>query len=311
MMISGTKPYPFGNVMKHVCGIWGGNEMTYPGPQPTSIERKHLPLLSKNKYYICDKTDGVRYAFVCCMVDGKKIACIVDRKLNAQIIRLRIPRQCALGTILDGEIITNDAGKTVFLVYDCVAMCGKATNTLPFKERMLHTDTFLKTYKRSDTDAVLFLKKEIVPFAELNTFLDLRREYKSDGVILIPNDEPVKINTHPTYFKLKNGTDNTVDFGMDRSGSMYLQQSGTLKKTTNKIIDNSFEIIDFDNVSEMINGTLYIIVECECIGEKNWTVKHTRIDKNMPNSIYTHKKTMINIKENIQLMELKSVGIVS
>lgn len=305
-MIPNTKPYPFGNVLSEVCDIWNGSNDTFPGPQPSSIERKHLKTL-KNDYMVCDKTDGVRYAFVCCTVNDKKVACIVNRRLDAFIMKVRVPKACAKGTVLDGEVVTNDQGKTIFLVYDCVAMCGVSTTTLPFTERMKHADTFINQYKPNETDAVIFIKKTFFPLSRVEEFLIRKRNYVTDGVILIPNNAHVKTNTHLTYFKLKNGSENTVDFALDCRGTMFLQQHGQLKKTINKITDGSSSHINFDVDGQIIDNVNCVIVECKFVTNKLWTLMLIRRDKNMPNSLYTYKKTLINITENIQVEELVSI----
>lgn len=292
-----TKPYPedFNHPLKIVAPLWNGRDDIFPGPQPTSIERQHFSILKKKKYYVCDKTDGVRYGFVCCTVDDKKVATVIDRGLKASLLKLRIPRECAKGTVLDGEIIQRNDGTWIFLVYDCVAMCGIAVNTLSFSERMSYTDTFIDMYKKQSTDALLFLKKDIFPLENISSFLNEQRPYLTDGVILIPGDDHVRVNTHPFYFKLKNGHENTVDFAINNKGVLFLQTKGVLKKTTNRL-NHEFQIEDE-----------YAIIECKFVKDKEWSFVCTRPDKSLPNSVYTHKKTMLNIKENIQIDELLNI----
>lgn len=295
---SKTKEYPFDkHPLDVVCGIWNGKNNNFPGPQPTSIERSHFDLLKNKKYYVCDKTDGVRYAFIACDVRDKHVACVMDRSLNCRLVKMRIPRECARGTVLDGEIIKTKDDTWIFLVYDCVAMCGVDVSTLTFDERMSHADTFIDAYKKTHDDALVFVKKEYHNILDIRSFLQRTPNYDTDGLIFIPNDPPVKINTHPTYFKFKNGHENTVDFALKSDGTMYLQQKGELKKTVNKVIDMDNPNIDLD----FSNGP--IIVECAFVRNKDWTIKMVRSDKNMPNSLYTHKKTMVNIRENIQIHE--------
>ena len=74
----------------------------FPGPQPVSIERRHFPLLKKQPYMVCEKTDGTRYMLVCfASSDGNKVCAITDRAFRAFYLSLTIPRQ----TILDGELV--------------------------------------------------------------------------------------------------------------------------------------------------------------------------------------------------------------
>lgn len=280
-----------------VCDLWNGKKGIYPGPQPVSIERSHFDTLKNKKYHVCDKTDGVRYAFISCDVDGKHVACVMDRTLNCHLLKLRLPRECTRGTVLDGEIIQTKDGDWIFLVYDCVVMCGSDVSTSTFEERMAHTDTFIDAYKKSNDDALLFVKKEYRDIRDIEAFVDRVPEYDTDGLIFIPNDEPIRSTTHPTYFKFKKGIENTVDFALHSDGTLYLQTKGVLKKTMNRAINMDDPRLDL-NFSD---GP--IIVECSFVVNKDWNIKMVRCDKNMPNSLYTHKKTMINIKENIKPTE--------
>jgi hypothetical protein len=302
-----AKPYPddLEHPLSVVASLWNGRDDIFPGPQPISIERQHFPSLINKNYHVCDKTDGVRYAFICCTIDDKKVATVMDRSLKTNLLKLRIPRECAKGTVLDGEIIQRMDGTWIFLVYDCVVMCGKPINTLSFSERMSFTDTFIDMYKKQDTDALLFLKKDIFPLENISMFLDEERPYKTDGVILIPGDDPIRVNTHPFYFKLKNGHENTVDFAINNKGDLFLQTKGELKKTTHHIKDKSAKDVQ---LTVRIKDEAYAMIECKFVKDKEWTFVCTRPDKILPNSVYTHKKTMLNIRENIQVNELRELA---
>jgi len=305
MWTDSTKPYPFDtHPLDVVSCIWNGRNDTFPGPQPCSIERLNFKSLQDNPYFVCDKTDGVRHAFICCDVDNKHIACTMNRQLDCRIMNLKLPRQCTKGTVLDGEIIQRSDGQWIFLVYDCVAMCGRPTLSFPFQERMSYADTFINSYKESIGDALVFQKKMFFPLQNISAFLNIEKAYNTDGVIIIPANDPIKTNSHFNYFKLKNGHENTVDFAIDNNCSLFLQQKGLFKKTMNIVRDSSASGIP-RNVSS--GSDLYAIVECSFIKNKEWTVKMHRPDKTMPNSLYTHKKTMLNIKENIQTSELQSL----
>ena len=82
---------------------WGSDNVDrFPGPQPISIEKKHITLLSKNDYLVCEKTDGVRH-FLICFTDcqNRKICALVNRSFDYTLYPLTVPRD----TLLDGELL--------------------------------------------------------------------------------------------------------------------------------------------------------------------------------------------------------------
>ena len=77
-------------MLKRVNELWGLPKTfdRFPGSQPISIERRHFPLLRKNEYVICDKSDGERFL---CLIDGNT-CCLIDRKCDITHIKIRPPR---------------------------------------------------------------------------------------------------------------------------------------------------------------------------------------------------------------------------
>ena len=61
---------------KFINTSWGsvGKDGTFPpffpGPQPISIERRHMNLLNRNEYFACEKTDGTRIATYLMLYDA-------------------------------------------------------------------------------------------------------------------------------------------------------------------------------------------------------------------------------------------------
>lgn len=294
-----TKPFD-DNIFNHIDSKWGKNEKDYPGPQPTSIERKHFSQLRRNEYAICDKTDGVRYMLACSMVNDKKMAILVDRKFKGYLIKIRIPREALKGTILDGEIVQTHDSKWMFLIYDCVMMSGIDVHEKQLNERLQFAYNFIQKYKYTPEDAVQFKLKPIYPLDRYDIFSQQNQNYNTDGIILIPKNDPVKSGTHLSYFKLKKGCDNTIDFAINKKGHVQLQKNGKLYRTRNTIINiNDYEKdLDFDAYEN-------IVVECQFVDDKKWKIKLVRDDKNMPNSEYVFKRTLVNITENIKFDELE------
>lgn len=268
------------DILSYMNTFWNGKNQ-FPGPQPISIERKHIDFLKNNSYYVCQKSDGIRYALVCCVFDDKHVCCLIDRNLKVHLMQLRCSKEFYKGSLFDAEYVD---GK--FYIFDCVVMCGIDVHTEPFSKRIQNADTFVKGVRSAN-----FIVKECIPLKQFSgEFKD--KNHMSDGYIFIPEAMPVKSGTHYTYFKLKKGSSNTVDFLL-KDNNLYLQRKGEAYKTKNKLSEN----IPDNNV----------IVECEYDPNKKWKVVKVRTDKDTPNSEYTFKKTLINIKENISIDEILSM----
>ena len=60
------------DILGILCRWWNDFECKiFPGPQPVSIERKHFDILKTNEYWVCEKTDGVRFIFLAVKIGYK------------------------------------------------------------------------------------------------------------------------------------------------------------------------------------------------------------------------------------------------
>ena len=50
-----------------------------------------------------------------------------------------------------------------------------------------------------------------------------------------------------------------------------------------------------------------IIVECELVGEENWRALKRRDDKTHANSRKVYYRTLVNLKENIEIQEFREL----
>ena len=278
--------YDIPDTFQKINKLWNVEKNEFPGPQPISIERKHFTNLKNKKYMSGIKNDGERYALCFFIHDSKNISCLVDRKGEVYLLNIQATAQAFQGTIVDCELVNNK-----LYIFDCVIICGRSVCDQNFSERLNHTDTVLSSIKSIKHD-IIIEKKE---FVDMNHFSDLLdTDALSDGYIFVPNDKSITIGTNNLMYKWKPKLKNTIDFALMGS-KVYLQNGGKL--TWVKIN------IDTSNLQREIPKTEHIIVESEYVGEKKWKVLFVREDKNMPNSQYTYKKTLINLKEDIQEKE--------
>tara|TARA_B100000795_G_C22439815_1_gene301417 strand:+ start:97 stop:570 length:474 start_codon:yes stop_codon:yes gene_type:complete len=134
---------------------------------------------------------------------------------------------------------------------------------------------------------------------------------KIDGLVFTPVNEPIRIGTHETMFKWKPKEKNTVDFLMKREPSretpgfkegvpawrLYVQEKGKMYFESeiphNRIEDKPW----FEDGA---------IVECMYVTWEEpmwWKPLKRRTDKTHPNNRRTFYRTIVNIKENIQIKE--------
>jgi len=244
----------------------------FPGPQPVSIEKKHIPLLSRNSYLVCEKTDGVRH-FLVCFTDSqnRKICALVNRSFEFTLFPLTVPRN----TILDGELL----GDT-FIVHDAMWIQGEDVRQNKLTERLSKVKQLVKVILPIQKLKVMC--KNMIPYRDMNK---LKLGEHNDGVIFTPIDEPVRMGTHRTLFKWKPREKITIDFFV-KDGNFCIQHESKMLKVQE---DSTFKE----------EG----IFECHYDG-KSWIPEKKRTDKSHPNNKRTFERTLINIRENIKFCEL-------
>jgi hypothetical protein len=254
--------------------------------------------LSQNDYYVCEKTDGTRYALVCLTVGGKKITSLINRALEVKILTLNVPKNVHLGTVLDGELIEN-----YFHVYDCIHYAGESTKSRTLLERLDKVNTFVSGTMKLKKDPIILKTKN---FYHIRNIKDFKRDvldtldHKSDGLIFTPVDSPIITGTHETMFKWKPGDSNTVDFKLKFTNGrwcMYLQEKGYMYYES--------EIPKNKEIPTWLKDDM--IVECKYMVHETplwWKPLLPRTDKVHPNNRRTYYNTIKNIQENITLYEL-------
>ena len=209
---------------------WGSGNQFFPGPQPVSIERKHFRHLKKNRYVVCEKSDGVRHVMMAFMFHDSRMCVLVNRVFQVTLTPLSLPKNAYEGTILDGELV-NDK---VFLVYDAVEVSGISVRSKNLIERLLAAEPVITGTLKLATNPIVLRMKTFFGVKDLEKLQNEHvpaLDYKTDGLVFTPIDEPIKTGTHETLFKWKPRDQNTVDFLIKRSRdkwSLHVSERGTL-----------------------------------------------------------------------------------
>jgi hypothetical protein len=295
-------------VIDFIHARWGSKEY-FPGPQPISIEHKHFPILKGGDYLVCEKTDGERHMMVALMYEGKKRCLFVNRAFNMFEVPINLKKSAYDGTILDGELYEG-----TLMVYDAVYVAGESVWNKNLRERLEASKTLMKSiiYMKSDT-----YRLKCKTFHHMRDFRMFMDEYlpkvtqKIDGLVFTPVNEPIRIGTHETMFKWKPQEKNTVDFLMKWEPSketpgfkpgtpawrLYVQEKGKM------FFESEIPFNRIDDEPWFEDGA---IVECKYVTSEEpmwWKPIKRRTDKTYPNNRRTFYRTIVNIKENIQMKE--------
>ena len=295
-------------VIDFIHSRWGSKDY-FPGPQPISIERKHFPILKGGDYMVCEKTDGERHMMIALIYEGKKKCLFVNRAFNMFEVSINLKKNAYEGTILDGELY----GDTL-MVYDAVLVAGQSVWNKTLTDRLEASRGLMKSIIYMKSDQFRLKCKTFHHMRDFNVFMD---EYlptvqeKIDGLVFTPINEPIRIGTHETMFKWKPQEKNTVDFLMKREPSretpgfkagtpawrLYVQEKGKL------FFESEIPFNRIDDEPWFEDGA---IVECKYVTWEEpmwWKPLKRRTDKTHPNNRRTFYRTIVNIKENVQMKE--------
>ena len=258
-------------IQEFILRKWNSNNIErFPGPQPISIERVHFKTLRSHKYFVCEKTDGIRH-FLVCFTDSmdRKICALVNRSFQFTLWPLTIPRD----TLLDGELIGDS-----FIVHDAVCIQGEDLRKMDLAKRLSRAVSLSKVIIPGQ------LRVSVKQMRDLSDIAQIRLGENTDGLIFTPVNEDIRMGTHRTLFKWKPREKCTVDF-IFRDGHLCIQNDSRLEKVQSG------------------HGTDGSIYECVFDG-RTWVSVGTRTDKSHPNNKRTLERTLVNIKEDILFCEL-------
>jgi mRNA capping enzyme, catalytic domain/mRNA capping enzyme, C-terminal domain len=272
--------------VKFIQASWKSEDPhRFPGPQPVSIERRHFPLLKRQSYLVCEKTDGVRH-LLASFDDG---VFIVNRAFVFEKVNVRVPKD----TLLDGELVTTKTGRRpLFMVYDAVRVKGEDVSCRPLTERLEAARKVVKGIIKTTNAPFEVRVKTMVNLKEFKNLPDLHSfEYETDGLVFTPVNEPIRMGTHETMFKWKPRERITIDFCLKNGEELFVQDRGVPYKEAWLHLQN--------RRPDLLDGT---IVECG-YGDLGWFVEKVRTDKTYANNRRTYFRTLVNIREAIQLSE--------
>lgn len=268
----------------------------FPGPNPCSLERADFTKLTQQCYFVCEKTDGVRFLLVCCEHSGRKVCAIVDRTLTVYLLPLQaMPTAMFEGSVVDCELAYNKAlNQPQLLAFDAYVVSGVPIFRLPFSHRVQALQRAMRVYRASVGDPVSLTMKRFLPTFMFNSYAELAESaaasYDVDGLILTPETSEVTFGRWPDLLKLK--TKHTVDFYVGADGVDLC----VFTKQGHVAVERSRGVLQPGSVAECLRAA-----------DGLWDVVCVRTDKTTANDKLTYEKTMLNMQENITMNELAAV----
>ena len=222
---------------KEVAGLLQrGNNHSFPGAQPVSFSAEHLQELKVQDYYVCEKTDGLRYLLYLTNDGEQDIHYLIDRKNDYYYVPgLHFPHhedksfhRFHTNTILDGELVEdkypNRPSVIKFLVFDCLVLDGQVLMQRPLDKRLAYFKShvlgpYAELFKQHPETARPFVLedkatefsyglekmfKEIIP--------RVKQLHGNDGLIFTCKNTPYKTGTDKNILKWKPPAENTIDF---------------------------------------------------------------------------------------------------
>ena len=294
-----------------------GNDLTFPAPQPVSIEKKDFAKLKQYKYFVSLKLDGVRFLmFFIKDKNGQNKCIIVNRALNFYNISINAEDTLYNGTLLDGEIIyDNENKKWNFVVHDALILCGNKINKLSHSTRLDDAKCCIKSFvSYSNTSTLDIIVKDFYPFEDFSEFIEnvYNKSDNNDGIIFMPENLPVISGTQYSMLKWKPQNRHTFDFLLKDSYiglEAHVFHMGKLNIFA-KIHINTERGKEFIDKAKLLNNYKNeCIVECTFDKEKNnFSPILVRTDKTHPNSLRTIERTLFNINENIRISDFMEVN---
>ncbi|KAJ3184174.1 Dcp1p-Dcp2p decapping enzyme complex alpha subunit [Geranomyces variabilis] len=207
----------------------------FAGSLPVALTKEHRQALEREDYYVCEKSDGVRYLMLLKITQSGPATFLIDRANDLHYVeKLHFPLPSTSGdivkfhadTLMDGELVVDVDGphKTLtFLVFDFMLSNGVKLTHEPYNRRLgifqrdvlAPYDVHLKMNPELKTMQPfrLAIKAQQRSYGLGRVFEDItKQKHGNDGLIFTSVNLPYTAGTCPQILKWKPPELSTVDF---------------------------------------------------------------------------------------------------
>jgi hypothetical protein len=297
--------------VKDALRVLCGTSDTFPGPQPCSIDTSHFETMRSARYAVARKTDGVR----ACMAISRtgfrgeegqlQTVTLYDRTMRTPrgVYVRNVPKLLYQGTVLDGEVVEQEDGAYVFLIFDCWVLGGMPQRHLCFWDRLRAIQTCLaQCYRRAEADDVTI---EVKPFVSLHEApleeKDLASPYRSDGFVFMPVDLSIVVGHHDRMFKLK--TCHSVDFLHKSGGELWVYNRSARRHVKAGLLAESTVHVPPDTIVECTLESWH-----KNVGKRVWMPLAVRTDKSRANDTVTLDRTLLNMEQRLTYADIRQLA---
>lgn len=294
----------------------------FPGSQPVSFTKKHIQVLKHQDYYVCEKSDGVRYLLYFTSPYDRPTAFLIDRNFNCRelanaMLSMNIPTATDAihhDTLLDGELIFTGWDKQTnvpqfaFLIFDMLLLNGECIMQAPLPVRLKHVQN-RATQAINLPNFELRMKKMWKPYA-IAEILELeipKQQHGNDGLIFTPVHAPYVSGTFDGLLKWKPAELNSVDFELRYNPNAVVQDErlGLYVASRNR----STRFFAHHVWDPALVAHHQRIVECRMIvdqssGSISWSFMRVRSDKKTANFETVVENIITSIHDNVTSAEL-------
>jgi hypothetical protein len=330
-----------GAAMGLLASLGRTSRSKYPFGNPVSIERRHVPLVSRTPYWLAEKTDGLRVCLVLAQTPASTsaplVAVLLDRTGKAANVAIAGPDIYFAGSVFDGELVwrpsTRDFALLVFDVAACAGDSGEV-GSKPYSVRRAQLDlTFPKTcvvtpdargslvskgflvgVPMPSLPTLHILSKNAVPLSSAAKLLEAlpTLPHASDGFVLTPDLAPAPPpGVAWDVFKVKRV--HTLDLLWSGGQLWYGNADQLVALGSLALPDLPTPTFDASEFAHLRSGTV-VEVSPETSGGSSSGWKGLKLlflkprpDKDEPNNVTCVTLTLKSVLDNVQLKDIAPV----
>ncbi len=220
--------------ISRLCGTRSIDQ--FPGGQPVSFQKSHINALMQQDYYVCEKSDGIRYLLYSIEAGH---CFLINRKYEIRLVHgLCLPSASAgfqNETLLDGELMEDALGEgkfqLKFSIFDILLLEGHSVMHMKLNDRLncvfKHVmNPFKQHQSKFNAPFTLELKQMHKSYGVQEVLKQVipSLKHENDGLIFTPVNCPYVIGTWNSLLKWKPAHLNSVDFVLsceEQAGCSY------------------------------------------------------------------------------------------